>query len=756
MNNCDSIISIKFTILLLIFITGCSNENKKAVKSEEGVSFIYNTDKTRLAKHWGGGFEGREIQRIRPIINLRDLLRKNRYLDKGTLLSCYDYDDTQNKESKKLDYYSKELDLWAKSGGEEPLPVPPIDFKSIKKGSTVSYKVKNKIVQENGSIEWKFETKKATDGCKSAFVVQEQICVDGVFVSTYIPCNAIKENMVCKSIDNKGACIEMPCKIDDSSYTNYIYDTDENGMEDSCLPCKNPEGEEIEYQFDLTGDGVKESCHPCLDASGKSVPFMYDLDNDGENDSCLPCEYSDGSKGPYINDKNGDGVNDSCFPCTLPDGSEIGYQFDNDGDGKKESCTPPDLCDEFDPLSFTDTESSLYQYQGNWYVGKCLEEGGHKLQHFFCNPDGTMNSDIINCGFLGCSKGECKTCYDTDGANFNTYGSVYGKDGNNTFLLEDYCSFDGYFDYSIIDFICDKNDKFKSTTGSLGDCKEDEVCEKNMANGTIDCVPQYYTATCTDDDGKNDSEPDFEKKSEAWGMNKKGELFIKQDYCSSSNIIDFTCEDVMADGKIIGKKPHYNYHTCEKDEKCAEILENGITLLKCIKIEQNNNQYCYDSDKNTDNSADFENIGSVVGINKTGTAYGITDDCSYDKKSIVDYICEDNEYKTVTYSCLEGQKCEKILSSDGTNIQILACLFQCEDLDNENKVEVEGSVIDFNKGEVKSDVCNGNTLYQYECNTQNYTIKEIEEVDCTMLGYSTCCGGACCNGLCDNGKCIGE
>ena len=84
-------------------------------------------------------------------------------------------------------------------------------------------------------------------------------------------------------------------------------------------PC---DGGSSDYQYDCDTDGTNESCEPCLPCiglQGDRRDYQYDCDGDGVNESCapcLPCANSDGSFSDYLYDTDGDGVNDSCTdPC---------------------------------------------------------------------------------------------------------------------------------------------------------------------------------------------------------------------------------------------------------------------------------------------------------------------------------------------------------------------------------------------------------------------------------------------------------
>ncbi len=641
------------------------------------------------------------------------------------------------------------------------------------------------------------------DTCKNNFILEEYYCSDGLPQAKSIKCNdyllnsscAVDEQGrgfcqpldICPTVvgnqasfiyDNDGDGVNDNCEALDvcptieGLQTNFLFDTDNDGKNDSCLPdyCPKLAGIQEEFPYDNDNDGIPESCEVdlcpsipgiqafyvydtdnngtldscdpvdvCPNVEGIQTVLLYDTDNDGINDSCSPdfCPEIAGVQSAFPFDNDQDGVNESCIhdfcPDTLVPGIQSDYLYDVDGDGIKESCVPVDknFCSDPDPQK-TYPDATLYSYSDQWHMGFCLDgnENKDKVLHVICSEDGTWHTDVTECKLdMPCVQGACAECSDSDnGVNFDEKGYVLwlekdGTVGSHT----DYCLKTNETDYRT-DFLCKGN----TWDVTFEACPDGEKCLEDIVDGTavLKCIPGS-PPTCEDSDGKDN----FSNAGNTTGFTKEGDAYSHNDYCLSTTSIDVVI-DYYCDNGI--SKPAYLW--CNLDEICQEEITSVdgkvAGTLKCVPAPTT--PTCQDSD-GPDN---FPQKGYINGMDKHGQLYTHNDYCigGGQYQGIMDWKCsENNTPQSSFYDCKENELCKELTKTEnGTTYTSLACVPSCIDTDPDNNPTIAGTVFDFNNVPYP-DVCEGDVLYQYECDS--LTGEKME------AGMTNCANG------CDGGMC---
>lgn len=542
--------------------------------------------------------------------------------------------------------------------------------------------------------------------------------------------------------DNDGdgwteSCILDVCPAMEDIQAVYPYDTDSDGIPDSCIEdlCKNIEGIQELFLYDNDLDGTPESCakDTCPEIEGVQTTFLYDTDNDSVKDSCIPdfCPAIEGLQGEFPHDNDQNGIPESCVldlcPETIVKGAQTEYLYDLDGDGTNDSCVPvdKDFCNEPNPLEKY-PEATFYSYDENWHMGFCVGGDLDNILHVICGEDGTWYTDITECQLgMPCVNGACSECYDSDGGNdFDTKGFVISlqKDGGVS-SKKDYCLHGQNVDYKV-DFICDG----KKDLLDLQSCPPGEKCIEEIIDGspTLSCVAGKEPV-CTDSDGAKN----FPTIGTTAGSTKEGNLYNYKDKCVS-NLAEDAIMDYFCDAENIAQTA---YWWCKLNEVCAQEKETvdgvGKSTLKCVPAPYP--LTCEDQD----GKFNFAEKSYVSGQDKQGEPYVKNDYCVKGASSyIVDYKCEGTIPSASYHSCALDELCKEIDFPSGKT-QML-CVPACIDTDPQNDPSIAGAIFDFNNVPYP-DVCEGNTLYQYACDTA--TGEKME------AGMTNCSNG------CDNGKC---
>lgn len=586
------------------------------------------------------------------------------------------------------------------------------------------------------------------DYCPEVAGVQEEFPfdndLDGIFESClfdYCPTIAGTQDTYLFDNDQDGtpeSCLEDLCKGIIGIQETFLYDNDQDGVPESCEEdlCLTFPGIQVTYTYDNDGDGVNDSCEPldiCLNIEGLQTMFLYDTDGDGINDSCTPdfCPEVTGVQEDFLFDNNQDGILESCLQDLCPEkvfpGNQTEYLYDIDGDGVKDSCVPvaKDFCTQPNPQEQY-PEGTLYSYDSSWHMGFCLPGDTDAILHVICGQDGMWYTDITECELgMPCVNGACAECHDTDGTSFEKDGYVLGLDNTGSvYVKDDYCLETKTVDYRS-DFTCVEN----IWELSYEACPDGHKCIEEIIDGTatLSCVPGAVP-TCTDSDGTDN----FIVKGYVEGTTKDEDKFVHNDFCletlSGDAQVDYTCKNGY---------PEASYQWCEPDEICQETMEiDGETItstLNCIPTPYE--VTCTDSD----GKENYTTKGYVYGTDKHGEPYNSNDFCIGNGSfhGIMDYWCEENKPKATFYNCPDKTYCKKTQDADGTNVSF-ACVKACLDTDAENNPMVAGTVFDFNNVPYP-DVCEGDVLYQYQCNPD--TGEKIE------AGLTNCANG------CDQGKC---
>ena len=641
------------------------------------------------------------------------------------------------------------------------------------------------------------------DTCKNSFILEEYYCSDGLPQAKSIKCNDYLLNSsctvddkgrgfcqpldVCPTVsgaqatfiyDNDGDGVNDSCEALDicpaieGLQTDFLFDTDNDGKKDSCVPdycpevagvqeefpfdndndgipesceldlCSTVPGIQAFYIYDNNGDGILDSCDPvdvCPAVEGMQTVLLYDTDNDGINDSCSPdfCPEIPGVQSTFPYDNDQDGINESCIhdfcPDTLVPGLQTDYLYDVDGDGIKESCVPvnKDFCSDPDPQK-TYPDATLYSYSDQWHMGFCLEgnENKNKILHVICSEDGTWHTDVTECKLdMPCVQGACAECSDSDnGMNFDEKGYVLWLEKDGTIGSHtDYCLSTSETDYRT-DFVCNGN----SWDVTFEACPEGEKCLEDIIDGSavLKCVPGI-PPTCEDSDGTDN----FTELGYTNGFTKEGNAYSYNDYCLSTTsvdvIIDYYCDNGTSKAA---------YLWCDPDEICEEKITsidgNVKGTLQCVPAPMK--PTCNDSD-GADN---FPEKGYVSGMDKHGELYTHNDYCigGGQYQGIMDWKCSENNTPTISfYNCKENELCKELTKTEnGKNYSSLTCVPSCIDTDPDNNPTIAGTVYDFNNVPYP-DVCEGDVLYQYECDP--FTGEKIE------AGMTNCANG------CDQGMC---
>lgn len=585
------------------------------------------------------------------------------------------------------------------------------------------------------------------DVCKGSMILIESYCSDGLPRSKGIKCadylpqstcafNSVKE-AYCKPFDL--------CPDVEGNQNFYLYDTNEDGVADSCEPtdiCLDLPGLQTSFPYDNDGDGLGESCAGvdiCPFVEGIQTDFVYDTDGDGTADSCAPdfCPTLAGVQEEFPYDNDNDGLAESCILDLCPENLLVGiqteYPYDLDGDGVKDSCVPvdKDFCSEPDP-QIKYPNATLYSYEDNWHMGFCVEDNVNQILHVICSEDGTWHTDITTCALdMPCVKGACAQCHDSDGeGNMEVKGTVQILDLDGFLTTKkDFCSSTKENDFKV-DYACNGNN-WKSL---YEPCPSDEICIEDIVNGQplLTCVPSFLQ-TCIDSDGTKN----FTEKGYVEGMDKKGEDYKFNDHCiatsSGDAIADYSCNDVLISQLF--------YSWCKLDEICVEesTMVDGLlkTTLQCIPTPYE--PTCTDSD----GGKNFPVKGKVEGIDNHGNQYVKSDYCfSYNSgNGFTDYNCLGTTSVISFNFCAEGEVCNIFSDPADPSAKTFACIPVCIDSDPSNEPTVAGTVFDFTSVPYP-DICEGNLLYQYQCDPNTNEKIEAGITDCTVE-YTACNQGKC-------------
>src|SRR3989344_897344 len=556
------------------------------------------------------------------------------------------------------------------------------------------------------------------DVCKGPMVLIESYCSDGLpngkgmKCQDYLPKSTCALNSVGEAYcQPEDVCLDLP-----GLQTSFPYDNDGDGWGESCAAvdiCPFVEGLQTDFLYDTNGDGTADSCAPdfCPALAGVQEEFPYDNDNDGFAESCIL---------------------DLC-PENLLVGIQTEYPYDLDGDGVKDSCVPvdEDFCSEPDPQGKYPL-ATLYSYDSDWHIGFCLESEVDKVLHVICSADGTWHTDVTNCKYgMSCVNGACSQCHDTDGkGNMSVKGSVLLLELNGSITTKnDQCSNSNENEF-IVDYTCEGN-KLKSITEA---CLADEICLEEMINGepTLACVPGFMP-NCFDSDGTMN----YPVKGDVAGMYKDGEEFNKNDGCTHNSsgdaIHDWACSK--------GGFPLISYSWCKIDEICVEeaaVIEGEAkTTLQCIPSPYQ--PTCNDSD----GGKNFPQKGKVDGIDHHGNQYVKSDYCFSlgPGKGIVDYNCLGSVPVSSFYYCAGEETCNILSDPADPQSKTFACVKACIDTDPANESTVASTVFDFNNVPYP-DICEGNFLYQYQCDPDTNEKIEAGVTDCS-IEYTACEQGKC-------------
>ncbi|HLD00515.1 MAG TPA: hypothetical protein VJC39_02120 [Candidatus Nanoarchaeia archaeon] len=546
-----------------------------------------------------------------------------------------------------------------------------------------------------------------------------------------------------------GRCKLDVCPQDDIPGDQHEFPFTINGLK-NCYKDLCPETEILDKSlpYDQDGDGIGDSCLPkdlCPTTLAIELTYPYDLDNDGIGDSCSPkdlCPTTLAIEETYPYDLDNDGIGDSCYPedkCDNLPGIQSSYPFDNDNDGIFTDCIPPgldDLCVGFDLETYLASypNSSLYDFgNGTYSVGQCLENNQNQVIHLFCleelNDDGQLEKivmgDITTCKYsLPCVGGECLTCYDPDGSNFNLKSVTYYINEAGALLTDpDICLYHPFKDYRL-DVVCEDG----VTVHLQEACAEGEVCIEEIVNGEVNlvCKPGVEKK-CEDLDNGS-----FEIVSKVKYTPKEGEVtFSAEDFCYntdfSSTKMDFTCyEDILI--------------TITKDCPPGTVCVSDGLTLECQPMPFE--PTCMDGD-----GSNLEVKSDVSGMNIFGLPYKKTDACGPGNNYIIDYVCpsgnigveEPGQPSQNLSFCLGDTYCQEISPLLGA--KELKCVQKCVDFDPNNDPQVAGVVVDFD-GKESFDVCQGKDLHQVDCDSNGQSANVPEVITCP----NGCNKGACCGG----------
>lgn len=274
-------------------------------------------------------------------------------------------------------------------------------------------------------------------------------------------------------------------------------------------------------------------------------------------------------------------------------------------------------------------------------------------------------------------------------------------------------------------------------------CSTDDNGNKYWVTDLTECVSGMpcvdgECVSCSDSDGGIN----YNEYGEVNQLLPDGEIRNEKDHCAglySDFVYEYFCS-----GNVVGSE----MKTCPEGQVCQVETKDGNKEIGCFDIEQ---QSCED----TDGGMVFEEYGEVSGVAPDGYGYFAHDQCSFEKKSVQDWYCENGLAKFAWQNCPEGTICKVVDDNGEKSIGCSAAAeFICDDTDGGKNYEVYGSVTGyFPDGEsfVSEDRCTVlGSLFEVYCSDDTYSwstklcsegqvCKLIEEDENKVIGCYPIC-----------------
>ncbi len=449
------------------------------------------------------------------------------------------------------------------------------------------------------------------------------------------------------------------------------------------------------------------------------IPILTCTDSDnGKN------YYTYGFVETYANTINAKKYNDTCYGNTLIEYScntdktldtttftcEFGCNNGacNTNNVVTKTCTDSDNGQNYNTYGTTET------YTNTISTGKYNDTcNGNTLTEYYCNNDKTLGTTTILCEF-GCNNGACntnniitKTCTDSDnGKDYYIFGTTETYTNTiSTGKYNDTCNGN-----TLIEYNCNTDKTLGTTTYN---------CEYGCTNGICNQVPEFkITCTAQPITGNSPLTTIFNGTITAGGTGT------------------YTYEWSFGDGQISTQLNNlHTYNTVGIYATRLKITDsnNNVGTANCGTITVTNPIItpvltCTDSD----NGQNYNTYGTTETYTNTISTGKYNDTCN--GNTLTEYSCNtDKTLGTTTYTCANG--CYNGACKENATITPT-----CTDSDNGKDYYTLGTteVYTINKNTEKyTDVCYGNIVAEYYCNTDNMW---------NMTTYT--CENGCSNGAC--------
>lgn len=282
----------------------------------------------------------------------------------------------------------------------------------------------------------------------------------------------------------------------------------------------------------------------------------------------------------------------------------------------------------------------------------------------YCSGNNVVTAQGFCLAGQVCSNGVCtapqaSTCTDSDGANYNTQGTVSVTNASGSYSFTDYCY--GPNGVWLYEYLCSSNKTVTSIAGTL--CTSGYSC----SNGA--CVVNANSTsnvTCTDTDGGYNL---YTKGTLSFSNQTQNTTLI--DYCSGTQLVEYQCPSNTANY-------YYTYYVnCQSGYACS----NGACIVSANSTNSTNvTTTCTD----TDGGMNRYVAGTVTMNSSNGTLVVSSDYCTTPSNNgtynyVQEFYCSGNNLVWANSGCQGG-------CSNG------ACNSYCSDSDGGFNPGVNGTV----------------------------------------------------------------